>query len=107
MEKSNSSNEVTLTGTVVPSEWDDDDNVIAVAISTDDEDYVVERNRLGAELFDFLDENVEVRGILKKGMSGGKGVSVIDYEVLGSNSDFGEYEENLYTEDGESLIKTA
>ena len=95
MEESKSRNEVSVTGIVVPSEWDDDDNVIAVAISTDDEDYIVELNRLGAELFDFLDEDVEVRGILKKGMSGGKWIRVMDYEILGSDHDFSEYEENI------------
>ena len=47
--------EVTILGYLMPNEWDDDDNVVSVAISTDDDYYVVELNGLGEEFFDILD----------------------------------------------------
>jgi uncharacterized membrane protein YcgQ (UPF0703/DUF1980 family) len=84
--------EETITGYIVPSEWDNEDNVVAISISTDDDDYVVELNKLGEELFDFIDEDVEVTGIVREDKDGTKRVRVISYEVLEDTDD--EYDED-------------
>ena len=55
--------EVTVIGVVTAAEWDDDDNVTAVYLNTDDdESYFVEPNREGRKLLTQLDHLVEARG---------------------------------------------
>ena len=82
MKKSEPPTEVTIVGHVTPSAWDNDDNMIGISVATDDEDYVVELTRTGEELFDFLDENVKVTGILRTNRDGTQRISVTNYEVL-------------------------
>ena len=62
MKRGESPGEVTLVGYVTPSKWDQDDNVIGVSIATDEREYGVEIDRVGEELFDFLEETVEATG---------------------------------------------
>ena len=93
--------EETIVGYVVPSEWDNDDNVVAISISTDDDDYVVEVNKLGEELFDFLDEDVEVTGIVREDKDGTKRVRVTSYEVLEDVDDEDEDEDFSFDNDNE------
>jgi uncharacterized membrane protein YcgQ (UPF0703/DUF1980 family) len=94
MKKPSPAKEESIAGYVVPSEWDSDDNVVAISICTDDDDYVVELNKLGEELFDFLDEDVEVTGFVREDKDGTKRVRVTSYEVV-------ESEEEEYSEDEE------
>jgi uncharacterized membrane protein YcgQ (UPF0703/DUF1980 family) len=82
MKKDKTPKEETIVGYVVPNEWDNEDNVIAISISTDDDDYLVEMNKLGEELFDFLDEDVEVTGMVREDRDGTKRIRVTSYEVL-------------------------
>jgi len=82
MQKNKQDKEMTLSGYVAASEWDAGDNVVAINILTDDEEYDVELNELGVELCDFLDEDVEVTGILKKGRKGTKLLKVTNYKPL-------------------------
>jgi hypothetical protein len=89
MKKQKPGKEVTITGFVAADEWDERDNVIAIAISTEDEDYRVELNKLGEELFDFMDEDVEVTGTIREDKDGTKYINVTNYEVLEDQ----EYEE--------------
>jgi len=83
--------EETIVGYVVPSEWDSDDNVVSIAISTEEDDYLVEMNKLGEELFDFLDEDVEVTGVVREDRDGTKRIRITSYEVLEDVDD--DYEE--------------
>jgi hypothetical protein len=94
--------EETVVGYVVPSEWDSDDNVVAISICTDDDDYVVELNKLGEELFDFLDEDVEVIGIVREDKDGTKRIRVTSYEVLeDTEEEYDEDEDYDYDNDDE------
>ena len=93
--KSEPPKEETITGYVVPNEWDNEDNVVAISISTDDDDYVVELNKLGEELFDFLDEDVEVTGIIRDDKDGTKRIRVTSYEVLEDAEDENEEDEDF------------
>ena len=92
MKKEKAPKEETIVGYVVPSEWDNDDNVVAISISTEDDDYLVEMNKLGEELFDFLDEDVEVTGSVREDRDGTKRIRITSYEVLEDAED--EYEED-------------
>ena len=56
---------VTLTGIVIPADWNDDQEVIAASLATADEkEYRIDPNRKGKELLDYLQRQVEVTGAL-------------------------------------------
>ena len=58
---------VTIRGIVIPADWDEKGNVVAVAVSTYDEvEYLIENHEKEKELSAFIREEVEVSGILKK-----------------------------------------
>jgi len=60
-------NLVIIRGIVIPADWDEKGDVVAVAVSTYDEvEYLIENNEKGKELKAFIREEVEVSGILKK-----------------------------------------
>lgn len=102
MKKEKKQKEVTIRGFVTPEEWDNDDNVIAIGISTDDDDFLVEINKLGEELFDFLDEDVEVTGIVREDKDGTKRISITSYEVLDTDyEDEEDYDGYDYDDDGD------
>ena len=61
-------NLVTIRGIVIPADWDEKGNVVAVAISTYDEvEYLIENHEKEKELKAVIQEEVEVSGILKEG----------------------------------------
>jgi hypothetical protein len=82
MKKNKSEKEETLVGFILPSEWDNNDNVTGISISTDDDEYLVENNKLGEQLFDFLDEDVRVTGLVTEEKDGTKRITISDYEIL-------------------------
>ena len=60
-------NLVIIRGIIIPADWDEKGNVVAVAVSTYDEvEYLIENNEKGKELKAFIREEVEASGILKK-----------------------------------------
>jgi hypothetical protein len=107
MPKEKEKKELTVTGFVTATEWDDNDNVVAIEITTDDDNYMVDNNKQGEELFDFLDEEVEVTGFALEDRDGAKWISVTSYEVLDEEDDeeYDDYEEydeyDEYDEDDE------
>lgn len=81
--------EETLRGYVVATEWDKHDNVIEVSIQTEDDDYQVDdSNALGKDLFDFLDQEIEVTGIVRQDRHGTNIITVMDFERLDEEDDF-------------------
>ncbi|MFH1351681.1 MAG: hypothetical protein ABII26_12220 [Pseudomonadota bacterium] len=88
MRKKKPEKEVTLIGYIEANEWDHDDDGIAIGISTIEDDYLVEQNSFGQELLDFIDEKVEVTGILKEDKDGTKRIRVTVYEILESYEDY-------------------
>lgn len=98
MKKEKTSKEITISGFITPEQWDDEDNVIAIGISTDDEDYLIELNKLGEELFDFLDEDVEVTGFVREDKDGTKHITVTNYEILDTD-DYDDDDDDYYYED--------
>lgn len=103
MKKAKQPKEITVNGFVVPEDWDEDDNVVAISVTTDDDDYLVDLNKLGEELFDFLDEDVQVTGLVRVERDGTKRITVTGYEVLETDDEDYEteegYEEDLFGED--------
>ena len=78
----NGKQEITVSGIINSLEWDDDDNITAVELSTDDMDYIVESNRLGKELFDCIGEEVEVVGIVTKNDGENNNIKITSYEII-------------------------
>lgn len=107
MKRNKFEKEETLVGFILPSNWDNDDNVIGISISTDDDEYMVENNKLGEELFDFLDEDVRVTGMVTDEKDGTKHITISDYEILEladeeESLDYGD-EEDEYRYDEDDL----
>jgi len=72
---------ITIRGLVTASEWDEKGNVIAIAISTFDEDeYLVDSNLEGEELLCLIRKEVEVSGLLKQ-KNNKKIISVVDHRL--------------------------
>ena len=85
--------DTTITGIVTPVEWDEEDNVIAVAISvtiepedsTEEaytEDYLVGDTEKGSELLQLLDEIVEATGTVETDEYGNKTIYVESYRII-------------------------
>jgi len=77
----------TIVGIVAVSETDEEDRVIGVCILAEDDEYEVEMSGLGEDLLEFLDEEVEVTGIIEEERDGTKRITVSGYEALEDDSD--------------------
>jgi hypothetical protein len=99
----------TITGIVVAYDWDDDGNVISVAISTPLEDeYVVRRGASGEDLMELLGSKVVATGIVSSGTDWTKMIAVERYEILEyagdeEPDDTGDYDDEEEFEDEEEL----
>ena len=75
-------NLTTITGLIIPANWDRDGNVTGVAISTHDEDeYLVQERAKGAEMLRLVRREVEVTGWAELDQ-GKKTITVKDYRLL-------------------------
>ena len=89
--------EHTITGLVVPEDWDEKGNVIRVAIKTlDYQEYIVEYNKKGKELLAFIDNKVRVGGTIRERLDGDIIISVNSYVPIKEND---EDREGKYKED--------
>jgi len=83
MKESGKPQQVTITGIITPVEWDEDDCVIAVALSTsDEEEYLIDNNDLGEELLEFTSQNVRITGVLEEDEYGDRKIIVKKYKVF-------------------------
>jgi hypothetical protein len=80
MKKSDRDREVTISGYLRATEWDDEDNVVGMEIKTDGEGYVVEADSFWDDLMGMLDEEVEVTGVVEEEVDGTKRISVTNYD---------------------------
>jgi hypothetical protein len=72
----------TLTGIVIPSDWNDDHEVVAAALATPDEkEYRIGDNRKGKELLGHLQHQVEATGLLSEDEKGRRVITVRRYIV--------------------------
>lgn len=74
---------ITITGVITPIDWDDEDNIVAISISTsEEEEYIVEDSPLGEELFNLINEYVKVTGFIEEDEYGDKTISVVNYKLI-------------------------
>jgi hypothetical protein len=74
---------VTVSGLILPVEWDENDHVVAVVIETaDEESFIVETDKKGKELLKFIHREVEAAGSVRGGESGNVYIKVKSYTPL-------------------------
>lgn len=74
---------MTLMGIITAVEWDEDDNVVAIALSTqEEEEYRIEDNPVGAELLKLIYESVKVSGSIIEKEFGNKSIRVDSYKLV-------------------------
>ena len=93
--------EIQVTGIINSLDWDDEGNILSIELSTEDEDYVVEPNAVGQELFDLVGEEVEVVGTVTRKKGGSDWINVIKYDVLDYDYDEDEDDDDYYFDDDE------
>ncbi|MBU0987480.1 MAG: hypothetical protein KKH68_09530 [Proteobacteria bacterium] len=75
----------TLTGILIPENWDENGNVIGISIQAFDEsEYIVKAGRRGKKLFDFINHKVKVTGKMFERSDGKLFIEVNRFEVLDS-----------------------
>ena len=76
------SHTATVTGIVIPADWNDDQEVVAAALAmADEQEYRIFGNRKGRELFGFLQHQVEATGTLDRDEKGRTVITVKRYIV--------------------------
>ncbi len=87
--------EKTITGVISAIEWDDNDNVIGIAISvtveseddTEVVDYIIGDTEKGKELFNYIDKKVKAVGTVKTDEDGNLWIDVNKYTIISSEEE--------------------
>ena len=81
--KGDRSIERTIRGTIFPVEWDENDNAVRVVIDTPDQDgYLIDRNKKGNELLEFIRREVEISGTMREDEDGDLIFNVKEYSLI-------------------------
>ncbi|MDD5207474.1 MAG: hypothetical protein PHS17_18745 [Desulfobacterales bacterium] len=68
----------TISGLILPVEWDESDKVVGVVIETaDEESFIVDPDTKGRELLKFMHHKVEVTGRVRPGEYGDMHIKII------------------------------
>ena len=66
-EKKAGTDPITIRGILIPIDWDEKGNVVAIALSTsNEEEYLVDRDEKGESLKAFIQREVEISGTLRE-----------------------------------------
>jgi hypothetical protein len=74
--------EITVVGTVIETDWDDDGNVTAIDLVADDGNYAIDLSGRGSELLGHVGETVEIAGSISEDEGGWTTLLVASYTVL-------------------------
>jgi hypothetical protein len=70
-------------GVITPAQWDENDNIIGVSIQTlDEEEYIVEVNKIGQELITCLHKRVEACGSVRERLDGKRILKIKSYKMI-------------------------
>lgn len=73
---------IVLRGLITPAGWDEKGDVVAIALSSfDEEEYLIDKDEKGIKLFSLLRFRVQVSGIVRN-EDGVKKITVEDYHVI-------------------------
>ena len=76
---------VSITGTIHPCEFDDSGNVTAIAVvMRDQKRLVLSKRGVGAELFEHIGRPVQVKGITEEDQYGDLVLTVNEYSIVAS-----------------------
>jgi hypothetical protein len=76
----------TVTGIIIPQQWDDNGKVTGVSIQAFDEsEYIVRAYKRGKELRDFINRKVKVNGKVFERLDGKELIQVNQFEILEHN----------------------
>jgi len=86
--KRGNTKERTISGIIIPGEWDENGKVIGLAIeTTDEEKYLVYKNNKGKELLEFIQYKVEATGTARADEHGEMTIKVDRYNLLRGNEE--------------------
>jgi len=72
-----------ITGIIMPNSWDEQGNIVEVALYTDKEEvYPLEDSRLTRALMDLVQKQVEVKCKIQNRADGSPSIAVHDYRVV-------------------------
>jgi hypothetical protein len=72
-----------LKGIIVAGEMDERKSIVSAVLATDQEqDFLIERDAKGDELFDHLREPVQVKGVIGEDGKGRRTIKIIEYQLL-------------------------
>jgi hypothetical protein len=81
-------------GVVTPAKWDENDNIIGISIQTlDEEEYIVEFNKIGQELITCMGKRVEASGSVRERLDGKRILKIKSYKMI---DNYGEDRETGY-----------
>jgi hypothetical protein len=87
MKRGKKSKELTVSGLILPVEWDENDNIVGVVIETaEEESYIVEGDKRGKELLKFMHQEVEATGRVREGEYGNLHIKLTAYTPLGNKA---------------------
>lgn len=70
----------TVRGIVIPVDWDEEGNALAVIISSlDEQEYLIQQDAKGKELLRLMRQEIEAMGVVKEGSKGRKTIKVKSY----------------------------
>jgi hypothetical protein len=71
-----------IRGIIIPERWDDNGDIIRVALHTNDEKaYLVEHTRKGKELVNLIHKKVEATGKIRERLDGKMFITVQNYTI--------------------------
>lgn len=82
MKKISHKKETTITGYLEARQWDENDNVTGIKILTEYDEYLLDMSGLGRSLLPFLDEEMEISGIVTSKKDGIKHIKVTGYHLI-------------------------
>ena len=72
----------TVRGIVIPVDWDEEGNTLVASISgSNEQEYVIEQDKKGKELLEFIRHEIEVDGVVRKAINGSKTITVRSYRL--------------------------
>ncbi len=83
MSKNLNRTQVTISGVVTAAEWDEAERIQEVSVSaTDEQEYLVEPDKIGKELFRCVHSQVKVTGWVTSSDCGKKRIRVTRYQLI-------------------------
>jgi len=74
--------EITITGVLCASAWDDNDNPTEVVIKNEAGDFAVVNNAAGQQLVELAGKDVQVSGAVKEDNEGRRTITVLNYTLM-------------------------